>query len=228
MIDDTIPTGSEPSFSAQDARMLMHDLRAPMTAIVGYAGMLRRAESAEEREHVIEGLEKAVVRMDAMLESAAQGELPLTKRTESFSEVDLCLVAGEAAQDMRVCSQLSISVECTESVHVRGDSLLLRRGLDNLLTNAVRYGGGTPIEIRVYVARDSAIVEVCDHGPGIPEKERERVLLPLVRLDRDSGIPGTGLGLGVVANVAEAHGGRARVLESDGGGTTVRLELPLV
>lgn len=227
MSDNTGTTDSEPLFSVEDARMLMHDLRAPMTAIVGYAGMLRRAESAEERERIIEGLEKAVVRMDQMLESAAQGELPSRKRRESLPRVDLCELANEAAQDMRVCSQLDISVECADSLHLHGDALLLRRGLDNLLTNAVRYGGGTPIEIRVYMARDSAIVEVCDHGPGIPEQERERVLLPLVRLDRDSGIPGTGLGLGVVANVAQAHGGRARVLESDGGGTTVRLELPL-
>lgn len=227
MSDDATTNDSEISFSIEDARMLMHDLRAPMTAIVGYAGMLRRADSQDERERIIEGLEKAVVRMDAMLESAAHGELPSRQRAESFSDVDMCSLAAEAAQDMRVCSHLGITVECPGSVVLRGDALLLRRGLDNLLTNAVRYGGGTPIEIRVYVARDSAIVEVCDHGPGIPEKERERVLLPLVRLDRDSGIPGTGLGLGVVANVAEAHGGRARVLESAGGGTTVRMELPL-
>jgi len=225
----TDQTANDPdgTFSVEDARMLMHDLRAPMTAIVGYTGMLRRAASPQESERIIEGLEKAVVRMDAMLESAAQGELPSRKSSESFADVDLCMLAGEAAQDIRASTQLDISVDCADAVHVRGDSLLLRRGLDNLLTNAVRYGGGTPIEIRVYIARDSAVVEVCDHGPGIPETERERVLLPLVRLDRDAAIPGTGLGLGVVANVAEAHGGRARGLESDGGGTTVRLELPL-
>lgn len=215
------------ALTIEGARMLMHDLRAPMTAIVGYSGMLRRATTAEESDRILEGLEKAVVRMDAMLESAASGEFKPGVRARSLGLVELCGLVQDAARDIRVSSEIQVTVECADPVAVPGDALLIRRGLDNLLTNAVRYGDGTPVEIRVYVARDSAIVEVCDHGPGIPEQERERVLLPLVRLDRDAETPGTGLGLSVVANVAEAHGGRARVLESDGGGTTVRLELPL-
>ncbi|MHB9004513.1 MAG: sensor histidine kinase [Coriobacteriia bacterium] len=213
--------------TVEGARMLMHDLRAPMTAIVGYSGMLRRAASDQEREHILEGLEKAVVRMDAMLESVAHGEFKPKTRSASFNRMDLCALAQDAVDEMRVSSELDVTIECPDPIEMKGDALLLRRGLDNLLTNAVLYGGGTPIEIRVYSERDSAVVEVCDHGQGIPEEERERVLLPLVRLDRDTATPGTGLGLGVVANVAEAHGGRARVLETDGGGTTVRLELPL-
>lgn len=224
---DNMDTEHDCGLTVEDARMLMHDLRAPMTAIVGYSGMLRRASSAEESERILDGLEKAVVRMDAMLESAASGQFKPKARSGTHDPVDLCGLAQDAARDIRASSEIEVTVECADQVAVPGDSLLLRRGLDNLLTNAVLYGDGTPIEIRVYVARDSAVVEVCDHGPGIPEEERERVLLPLVRLDRDAATSGTGLGLSVVANVAEAHGGRARVLESDGGGTTVRLELPL-
>jgi two-component system sensor histidine kinase TctE len=72
-----------------------------------------------------------------------------------------------------------------------------------------------------------AVIEITDRGPGIPEEERDFVLKPFARLDRDADTPGTGLGLTVVRSVAERMGGRVAIHGRDGGGTVVRVELPL-
>jgi signal transduction histidine kinase len=104
--------------------------------------------------------------------------------------------------------------------------LLLRRAIDNLLANAVRYGRGSTIEVSVGREESIVAIEVSDRGPGIPEADRERVMQPLERLDRDEDSSGTGLGLSIVADIARAHGGTARILEREEGGTTVRVELP--
>ena len=111
---------------------------------------------------------------------------------------------------------------------VAADPISLARALENLLSNAARYAPEGQIDVSVSVGSGSmAFVEVSDRGPGIPEDERERVLEPFARLDRDIDSPGSGLGLTVVRSAAERAGGTVCAVERDGGGTTFRLELPL-
>ena len=114
---------------------------------------------------------------------------------------------------------------------VLGDEEALARALGNLIDNAAKYSlSRSPIEVRVAEedtdSRPLVVVEVADRGPGIPEEERDRVLEPFVRLERDADRPGTGLGLGIVRNVTAAHDGVMSIAERDGGGTVVRLEFP--
>ena len=73
----------------------------------------------------------------------------------------------------------------------------------------------------------TAVLEVSDRGPGIPADEREQAFEPFERLGHDTDVPGTGLGLTVVASVVRANGGTARILDNPGGGTIVRIEFPL-
>jgi signal transduction histidine kinase len=112
---------------------------------------------------------------------------------------------------------------------VPGDERLLRRALRNLLDNARRYGGG---EITLHAGRDAgpsprAELRVCDRGAGVPEALRERIFEPFFRLpghaEREGGV---GLGLALVKQIAERHGGQVRCEAQAGGGSCFVLSLP--
>ena len=111
---------------------------------------------------------------------------------------------------------------------VRGDPRLLRRMIRNLLENARRHGGGTPIEITVgRRAGGGALLRVCDRGPGVPEAERERIFEPFRRLAGASErAGGVGLGLALVRQIARKHGGDARYLGRDAGASCFAVTLP--
>ena len=112
------------------------------------------------------------------------------------------------------------------ALQVQGDERLLRRALRNLLENARRYGGG---EVQVELARSSAGAEVrvCDRGPGVPEAYRERIFEPFYRLPGHAEqAGGVGLGLSLVRQIAQRHGGSVRCEARPGGGSVFLLTLP--
>jgi signal transduction histidine kinase len=131
-----------------------------------------------------------------------------------------------------VCDEMAetgadIEVERGEKVVLVGDPLSLRRLLDNLLENAVKFGGRA--RARVYREGGNAIVEIEDDGPGIPTEDFERVFEPFYRREpsRSRQTGGIGLGLAVVRSVARAHGGDAVLINRQGGGLTARVQLPI-
>ena len=106
------------------------------------------------------------------------------------------------------------------------DPVRVRQALENLVANALAQtpdGGEVVLEAGIEGA--DALLSVTDSGPGIPEDEQMRVFEPGVRLG--SGYAGSGLGLAVVKEIAEAHGGRVRVRSSPGAGATFTLVLPV-
>jgi signal transduction histidine kinase len=127
--------------------------------------------------------------------------------------------------------RLQIEEGATDLV-VSGDAQALARVLGNLVGNAAKYSpDDTPVDVHVLrevrpFLGDAAIIEIGDRGAGVPAEMREVVFEPFQRLARDESMPGTGLGLAVVRNVVVAHDGRVRILDRDGGGTVVRVELP--
>ena len=139
---------------------------------------------------------------------------------EHNEPVDLLAVAAEEAAhyDTEASGQ---------PVTVKGDRLLLRRLIRNLLENARRYAGDGPIDVSVVKESDRAVLEVRDHGPGVPSDERERIFEPFYRLaaTRESG-RGSGLGLALVREIARRHGGEAVCLAAEGGGSRFRIDLP--
>jgi len=142
------------------------------------------------------------------------GAAPLKRESVEL----LGLAAEEAA---RVDAQVS-GAPCT----VSGDERLLRRALRNLLENARRYGGG---EVEVFVERSgaSAALRVCDRGPGVPESHRERVFEAFFRLPGHAEYEGgVGLGLSLVKQIAEQHGGSVHCEARDGGGSCFVVTLP--
>jgi signal transduction histidine kinase len=167
--------------------------------------------TAEARRRIIEDVEE----LDDLI-----GELLVASRLESgapferLEEVDLLALAGEEAA--RTGAEAS-----GEPLRVRGDARLLRRLVRNLLENARVHGEGRGVEIEVRGASGSAELLVSDRGPGVPAEERERIFEPFV-----SGRPErAGLGLALVRQIARRHGGDARCLPREGGGSCFLVQL---
>jgi two-component system sensor histidine kinase KdpD len=110
---------------------------------------------------------------------------------------------------------------------VLADPGLLERVLANLFSNALRHSpaGGRPPELHAQLVEDHVVLEVVDHGPGVPDEAKERIFEPFTRVgDR---YPGVGLGLAVAKGFAEAMAGRIEAKDTPGGGLTVAITLPM-
>src|SRR4029434_2525337 len=124
---------------------------------------------------------------------------------------------------------LSIRVDCAD-VAVPGDEEKLRIVVDNLLSNAIKYSPpGEVIDIQVRRAGDSAVLDIADTGPGIPEQECSRVFDPFYQGPQaiSSAIRGSGLGLSIVREHVLAHNGRVEILEFAPKGAHLRIVLTI-
>jgi two-component system OmpR family sensor kinase len=210
-----------------------HELRTPLTSIRGYAEMLRRgaAESPADSESARRRIEEESIRMTGLVDDLLvlarldQGR-PLDKVA-----VDLRTIANDAVADARVVApQREISLSANGPVIVAGDETRLRQVIGNLMRNAlVHTPQQTPIEVAVATDDGLGRMSVADHGPGLAHADASRIFEPFYRADpsrsRDSG--GAGLGLSIVSAVVTAHGGHVRVSQTEGGGATFEVELPL-
>jgi signal transduction histidine kinase len=192
-----------------------HELRTPLTRIrmaleLGALDAARRAR-----------VEADIAELDALIE-----ELLLASRLESVQPValddDVDLLGLAAEEGARCGADVG-----GRPVRVRGDARLLRRLVRNLLENARRHGGGTPVEATVEDAGGRAVLRVCDRGPGVPAGEAERIFDAFYRLPGTGAGEGAGLGLALVRQIARRHGGEARYLPRDGGGSCFEVLLPL-
>lgn len=217
----------ECALTPDEAKLLVHELRSPLTAIVGYSELLRRGDlQATDQEKALVAIQDAVHRMDALLDAAASGERLVRHDVGEREPVHLRHLADRAAADAHAAHWREVFVSGTGDPVVLGDQFLLRRVLDNLIVNAIRYSTGA-VRVKVRAEGGRAIIEVIDHGPGVPAEERERIFERFYRLGRDLSKPGTGIGLSVVRDVIESYDGSAWVEETLGGGATFVVAIPI-
>jgi signal transduction histidine kinase len=195
-----------------------HELRSPLARIRMAAELM-----AEQAPPAIGAeLRRNVAELDQLID-----EVLLASRLDAASPSMPCLeeldLTGMVAEE---CARVNAALEAPP-LSVMGEPKLLRRMVRNLLENAVRYGAGTRIEVRIARLEDAALrLEVCDGGPGIPEPERERIFEPFYRLAGASeAAGGVGLGLALVRQIARRHGGDAQCL-ANGRGACLRVTLP--
>ena len=174
-----------------------------------------------QRAQLKREIETNVAELDALVEEVLlASRLDASEAVDRRERVDLLgLTAEEAA---RVDAEVD-----GPALQVQGDERLLRRALRNLLENARRYGGS---EVKVEIARVAAGAElrVCDRGPGVPEAYRERIFEPFYRLPGHAEqAGGVGLGLSLVHQIAQRHGGSVRCEARPGGGSVFVFALPL-
>lgn len=193
-----------------------HELRSPLARVRMAVEMLK----TDARPALKAELERDIAELDALID-----EILLASRLDAAADalqaedIDLTALAAEEA------ARFDARFEA-EPVSLRGDARLVRRLIRNLLENARRHGGG-PIDVELRRTGSGAELTVCDRGPGIPESERERVFEPFYRLagSRESA-GGVGLGLALVRQIAQRHGGVARCEARAGGGSCFRVRFP--
>jgi two-component system OmpR family sensor kinase len=209
-----------------------HELRTPLTSIRGYAEAFRLgpARDPDELEKAMSRIEDEAARMgvlvDELLTLARLDEV----RQRARRPVDLATVAAEACADARAANPgRIIELAAGSRAEVTGDQGQLHQVVANLLRNAVQHTpGGSPIDVSVSAGGRDVTLAVRDHGEGLPPGAAEHAFERFWRHERvprsDDG--GAGLGLAIVAAIAEAHGGRAVASDAPGGGAVFEVVLP--
>ncbi|MGY1822003.1 sensor histidine kinase [Geodermatophilus sp. SYSU D00079] len=216
----------------RDARFVgdvSHELRSPLTGVLTSVEVLaaRRAElspRADQALALVEGeLERFRRMLDDLLELARIDGAPPSDRAVPVSMT--ALVREVLATSGRDPGLLAGDPE--EQTVVTGDKGGLERAVRNLLDNADRHAGGA-VAVTVQRREDAVVVDVDDAGPGIPAEDRERVFERFARGLRAArrSLPGAGLGLAIVAEIAARHGGAAWCSPSPAGGARFTLSLP--
>lgn len=210
---------------------LTHEVKSPLTAIRASAELLAGDLPAESRQGFVQAIEREVDRLstiaDRLLELAS---LERANRLTHIESVALhALVRDAIASAIAVADTRGIKItdqyEGRDSV--RGDPLLLRQAVDNLLRNALDFAPqGSTIAVSTIADERGVEVSVRDQGPGIPEFARDRIFDRFYSLPRPwNGRKSTGLGLNFVREVIQLHGGHVQI-ESPEQGTLARLSIP--
>ncbi|MGH3246798.1 MAG: sensor histidine kinase [Trebonia sp.] len=206
-------------------RAVSHDLRTPLASIKASVSSLRQTDvhwSAQDEAELLANIEQNADRLDALVGNLLDmsrlqaGSLEPFLRATALDEV-----APVALRGLDGADTLLIVVP-DDLPLVRADPGLLERVLANLFSNALRH---SPADLRPMLrARedgDRVVLDVVDHGDGVPSGLKERIFEPFARLDERS--PGVGLGLAVAKGFAEAMGGTIVAIDTPGGGLTVRV-----
>jgi two-component system sensor histidine kinase KdpD len=212
---------------------ISHDLRTPLVSVTGALSTLADGEKLDEksRRELIEMAHEEAKRLNRLV-----GNLLDMTRIEAGAlrlqrqPCDVQDVIGSALEE--ISDRLSgrdVKVDAPDDLPlVPLDAALIVHVLVNLLDNALKYSpAGSPIELRARVADSNVVIEVSDHGIGIPPDELERVFDKFYRVNHPGSIGGTGLGLSICKGIVEAHGGTIRAESRPGGGATFIVSLPL-
>jgi two-component system sensor histidine kinase KdpD len=214
-------------------RAVSHDLRTPLASIKASVSSLRQTDvhwSAEDETELLANIEQNADRLDALVGNLLDmsrlqaGSLEPFLRATAVDEVAPVALRGLDDADLLVI------VVPDDLPLVRADPGLLERVLANLFSNALRHSpAGFPAPpmrpmLRAKEDGDRVVLDVVDHGSGVPAGLKERIFEPFARLDARS--PGVGLGLAVAKGFAEAMGGTIVAVDTPGGGLTVRVTLP--
>jgi two-component system sensor histidine kinase KdpD len=208
-----------------------HDLRTPLASIKASVSTLRQTDvewTPADEAALLATIEDGADRLDALIGNLldmsrlATGSLQPFLRPTSVEEVAPAALLGLApASSVRMAVPDDLPL-------VRTDPVLLERVLANLFANALAHSpDGRPPVLRARPDSGSVLLEVCDHGPGVPDGFKQRMFEPFERLgDRPSGT-GVGLGLAVAKGFLEAMGGSVVAVDTPGGGLTVQVTLPV-
>lgn len=208
--------------------MVAHDLRTPLQAVVGFAEfLLDEPGLTDDQRHLAERIAHAADMMtgltDELLQSMDTGASSLV-----LAPVDLVALVDSVSSRYRLLGHDVTSTSTTGSVLVDGDVVKLERMLDNLISNALKFSpAGEKVEIAVVDEGTTVVVSVTDHGPGIAPEQHAAVFAPFHRAPGTAAVPGVGLGLAIVRQIVERHGGTVSIISAPGEGATFVLRLPV-
>jgi two-component system osmolarity sensor histidine kinase EnvZ len=200
---------------------ISHDLRTPISR------MLLEVEMAKLADDARRGMQSDLAQMDAIIGQFLDYARPAG--SELQQPVDLSGLVADVAREAARLPDVQVFSDVTSGIAVNGSAIDLRRVVNNLIENARRYGR-TPgssradIDIRCWRDGDRAVLEVGDHGSGVPEEALDQLLRPFTRLDSArSQANGAGHGLAIVERVVQRHGAALRLSNRTDGGLVARI-----
>jgi signal transduction histidine kinase len=207
-----------------------HELRSPLTRLQAAIGLAH--QQPDKIAASLERIERESVRMDRLV-----GELLTLSRLEAATAppaqepLDLVEMVDQIAEDARFEAGARIGVAVPDRapvpLTVRAAPDLLWSAVENIVRNAVRHGGGGPVDVALHPEDGLVHIEVMDRGPGIPDEHLGEIFEPFFRSNpTQSNVDGHGLGLAIAKRVVETHGGTITAANREGGGLRVTMTLP--
>lgn len=219
--------------SRRFVQILTHEIATALTSIDGQSYRLAKIAYRIEPSDIISRADKirnAAARLKALVERVSlaaevgRGEIMLTREPIDAAALFRTLINEYEA----ACIQIDIRVAEPALI---GDRALIYQAVSNLVANAIKYSQA-PCAVQICISRSSLVdgneITVADRGVGIANEELDRVFEPYYRASNSGGIPGLGIGLYLVRNFVEAHGGQVHIESTVGLGTTVHLHIPEV
>ena len=212
-----------------------HEFRTPLTALGHLAELLEEDDDLPpaRRRELYAALGRNTLRLRRLVESLLDfARLEAGRRPYHLRPLAPVALTRAVVDEFQREAARDVGVEVggdAVTATVLADGPALTNALWNLLDNAVKYSpAATPVRVDVKRGAAEVTIAVHDRGPGVPPAERRAIFERFVRgaRARELGIPGTGLGLALVAHIATAHGGRVELESEEGGGSTFRLVLP--
>jgi two-component system osmolarity sensor histidine kinase EnvZ len=204
---------------------ISHDLRTPL------ARMQLEVEMAQLSDEARLGMQSDLAQMDAIIGQFLEYAKP--SDTANAASVNLTALLDECTHEASRLADVQIHSEIAKDVNVFGNATELKRVVANLIENARRYGktpdtGIARIDIACKLQGNNAVLEIADHGTGVPDSEIERLLRPFTRLDTARGqANGAGLGLAIVDRIVKRHHGTLKLSNNPGGGLRIRISMPI-
>lgn len=213
---------------------LTHEMKSPLAAIRGAAELLDEDMPVEDRRRFLGNIRAETARSEKLINRLLElSAIESRTSLEGADEIDLQEILSLAVEQTRPLAEvagISFAEQCEESPFmVKGDAFILRAAVTNLLENAVDFSPrGGAVEITLAKQETSVALCIRDHGEGIPDYARERIFERFYSLRHHTARrKGTGLGLTLVKEAAELHGGSISLDPAEEGGTVARFTLPL-
>lgn len=229
--------------SMVDAQQLLlrdvsHELRSPL-ARLSVALELAREDAVPEMSLHLDRIQKEAEKLNQLIgQLLTLSSMEAVEKTDNFQPVSLRDLIGEMIADAEYEArqrQSSVVFSADGACVISGNRELLYRAVENVVRNAVRYTEpGSAVEIRLKEGDANglrgAVLEVNDHGPGIPEAEISDIFRPFYRVDRarSKETGGFGVGLAITERAVKLHGGELDAVNRPGGGATIRMSFPLL
>ncbi|MFC6839497.1 sensor histidine kinase [Xanthomonas theicola] len=206
-----------------------HQMRTPLAALRAQAQLALDEDDPRQMRRSLEAIERNAMHMSRLLNQLLSDASVIHRANlQRYASVDLAEVVHQALHEALPQSQPRPRVQlaiASEAALVRGDALLLREAIKNLIDNACKYGGDGVLQVALTCEAQQCVVTVADHGPGIAAAAAERVFERFAR-GENAAAGGAGLGLAIVKRVVDSHGGRIDLSNRVGGGLIASLRLP--
>jgi len=214
------------------ARTLAHEVKTPLNALAIHLEVLRSKLAVDESDGAqslrsITALDSSLRQVDRLVRDFTDYSAPVTMEKKSVDVAEVLAMSLESVRADCAAKKITLAAEALrEPWPIQGDATRLRQTFDNLLRNAIEaQPNGGDIKVEAKTNGDQLIVDISDHGPGVPPERRSEIF----EFGKTSKVGGSGIGLPLSQLIVEAHGGSLSYQDrnNDGNGATFRISLPM-